>query len=84
MFWMSGMQFNLDFVWIGADCTVVDLTQGVPYPRPGQNPNDLPRYQPDVPAKYVLEINAEAVFDTKIKVGDPVSFAEELGAGNRC
>ena len=29
-FWMKEMHFPLDIVWIGADCTVVDVTLGAP------------------------------------------------------
>ena len=31
-FWMRQMRFPLDFVWIGEDCEVVDVTPNVPAP----------------------------------------------------
>lgn len=83
-FWMGGMKFPLDFVWVGADCTVVDLTENAPPPQPGQSPGDLPRYSPDQPVQYVLEVNAGEVASTGIQTGDAVSFDEALGGNNSC
>ena len=57
-FWMKEMHFPLDIVWIGADCTVADVTLGAPPPEEGQALADLPRFSPSSPAQYVLEINA--------------------------
>ncbi len=37
-FWMKEMHFPLDIVWIGANCTVVDVTLGAPPPEEGQSP----------------------------------------------
>ena len=73
-FWMKEMQFALDFVWIGEDCTVVDITENVPAPEPGSELTDLPRYSPAEPAAYNFEINAGEAERYEIAVGAPVRF----------
>ncbi|MCL4360717.1 DUF192 domain-containing protein [Patescibacteria group bacterium] len=69
-FWMKGMRFPLDFVWI-ADKKVADITQNVPPPA-GSGP--LPVYQPSVPVDQVLELNAGSVARLHIAVGDTVIY----------
>jgi len=76
-FWMRGMRFPLDFVWISAGRRVVDLTENVPPPAPGTADADLPTYHPDVPVQYVLEVNAGVVAEAGIAVGDAVAFEPE-------
>ena len=76
-FWMRGMRFALDFVWISADRRVVDLTENVPPPDPGTPDADLPRYRPEAPVRYVLEVNAGVVSEAGIEAGDAVSFSPE-------
>lgn len=71
-FWMLDMRFPLDFIWISADQRVVDLTENVPPPDPGES--DLPRYAPGQPILYVLEVNAGVVQEAGIQVGDTVAF----------
>ena len=83
-FWMKEMRFPIDIVWIGADCKVVDVTLEAPPPEPGQSLDQLPRYSPDTPAQYVLEINAGEAAAGAIKPGDPVEFAGDLAGGYGC
>jgi hypothetical protein len=71
-FWMLDMRFALDFIWISADLRVADLTEDVPPPEPGES--DLPRYGPDQPILYVLEVNAGVVQEAGVQVGDTVAF----------
>jgi uncharacterized membrane protein (UPF0127 family) len=68
-FWMKGMRFPLDFVWISGT-TVVDITQNVPV-SPGP---DFPLYRPKAPADKILEINAGEIRRAGIKIGDSVRF----------
>ena len=75
-FWMKGMLFPLDFVWIGEDCTVVDTTPDMPAPAPGAPVSELPRYASGVAATYVFEINAGEVERFGIRVGDRVRFSD--------
>ena len=55
-FWMKGMRFCLDIVWIEADA-VVGAAKNV-CPMPDLEPAELPRYSSDVPVTYVLEVPA--------------------------
>ena len=73
-FWMKEMLIPLDFVWIGEDCSVVDLHTDVPPPPPGTSTGSLRSYSPGSPIRYVLEINAGKVAELGIEVGDPVWF----------
>ncbi len=56
-FWMKGMRFALDMVWIGDDERVVAVTANVP-PQPGASDTQLRRYSPVAPVRYVLELNS--------------------------
>ena len=79
-FWMKGMEFPLDFVWIGRNCTVVDITAEVPPPALGTPDRRLERYSSGFPAAYNLEINAGEAMEYGLAVGDSVRF-ERLPAG---
>jgi hypothetical protein len=82
--WMKGMLFDLDFVWIGEDCTVVDVTKNVPRPEPGKPDASLPRYRSSAPATYSLEINAGEAESAEIRAGATVRFSEFSVTGNGC
>lgn len=73
-FWTKGMQFPLDFIWVGRDCRVVDLATYVDAHRPGTPDNDIPRYRSYPIAAYALEVNAGEVDRFRIRVGDKVKF----------
>ena len=73
-FWMKGMRFPLDFVWIGEDCTVVDLTENVQHSPPDTPSSELEIFESGEPAAYTLEINAGEVQEFGIEVGDEVLF----------
>ena len=83
-FWMKDMLIPLDFVWIGADCAVVDVTTDVPQPAPGTVTGDLTVYRPSAPVLYTLEIDAGLVDELGIRVGDRVSFSGFSGSGVVC
>jgi len=83
-FWMLNMRFDLDFVWIGEDCTVLDIHRNVPRPPEGQQPSELPRYSPSAPAQYNLEINAGLAEKLSIEIGDKVTFSGFSGTGAVC
>ncbi|HYM14266.1 MAG TPA: DUF192 domain-containing protein [Dehalococcoidia bacterium] len=72
-FWMKGMRFALDLVWIGEDKRVAGVTPDVP-PQPGAADADLLLYAPPVPVSYVLEINAGAAARLGIATGTPLAF----------
>jgi len=73
-FWMKGMNFPLDMIWIGENNTIVDITENIPAPAPGILEINLPHYSPKVPAKMVLEVNAGFVEENRIEVGDYVQL----------
>ncbi len=83
-FWMKGMRFPLDFVWIGHDCTVVAVTENVPNEAPGTPNSALPLYRSFVEAEYHLEINAGEVEKLGIGVGDSVTFEQINVEGANC
>ncbi|MDD5415855.1 MAG: DUF192 domain-containing protein [Candidatus Daviesbacteria bacterium] len=68
-FWMKGLLFPLDFIWISGD-KVVGILQNVPPPAQGQPDSSLPIYQSSVEVDKVLEVNAGVVQRLNIKVGD--------------
>jgi len=69
-FWMKGMKFDLDFVWI-KDNKVVEITEGVKAPSEDEVPVKV---QPEMGVNKVLEVNSGWAKKNKIKVGDEVSF----------
>ena len=83
-FWMKGMRFPIDFVWIGEECTVVDTHSNAQPPTPGTNDGDLPLYKSGSPAVYTLEVNAGKVAETGIEVGESVTFSGFSGEGIIC
>lgn len=73
-FWMIGMKFNLDLVWI-TDGKIVGITPNVPAPVPGTPSSRLPLYYPPVPIDHVLEVNAGWCQRYDIHVGDNVNYS---------
>ena len=73
-FWMFGMRFPLDFVWIAEDCTVADLTENVQHYPPDTPSSELEIINPTSPAAYTFEINAGEVSQFGIEIGDSVQF----------
>lgn len=69
-FWMQGMRFPLDFIWISGK-TVVDISENVPSPISNEPPVSL---KPRVPADKVLEVNAGVIKRISIQVGDTIEF----------
>ena len=77
-FWMKGMMFPLDLVWIGEQCMVESITPNALAPASEQSDSDLPRFRSPQPVRYVLEINAGEAAAANIQVGDSVAFSESL------
>ncbi len=69
-FWMKGVRFPLDFIWINGD-TVVDITSNAEPPAVGQSDNLLPTYG-SVAVDKVLEVNGGIAAENNIKVGDKI------------
>lgn len=73
-FWMRGMRFPIDIVWVSEGLAVVGVTAWVPMPVGGTVDGSLPLYHSEVPVRYVLEINAGRAADTGIAIGDTVGI----------
>ncbi|RJQ33749.1 DUF192 domain-containing protein [Candidatus Parcubacteria bacterium] len=62
-FWMKDMKFAIDIIWIDASGKVVHI-------EPNLTPDTYPHtYRPDVPARFVLEVNAGFVERNNVQVG---------------
>ena len=72
-FWMKGLSFALDFVWI-RDNRVVDILENIQPPAANTPDSALPIYSANMPIDKVLELNAGAVKLLGIRVGDKMSF----------
>lgn len=66
-FWMAGMRFDIDIVWI-RDGRIVHLESDVPHDVPGP----LPVYRPSEPADLVLEVAAGTARRLGWRPGDAV------------
>ncbi len=70
-FWMQGMTFGLDFIWIN-DNKVIDLHENVKPPMlTDNNPEVL---SPRLDVRYVLEVNEGWISKNNVKIGDLVEF----------
>lgn len=74
-FWMKGMKFPLDFIWI-SDNRIVDLLPNINPPISGESSDKLPRYTSIVEFNKVLEVNAGFIASHNIQVGDKVGELE--------
>lgn len=73
LFWMKGLTFPLDFIWIRGD-QVVDLMPNVQPPISGQSDASLPIYQPKKDVDKVLEASAGTIQRLNIKTGDSIKI----------
>lgn len=63
-FWMKGMNFALDIIWLDENWRVVGFEKNI-------SPNTFPQtFSPDKPIRYVLEVNAGFVDKQQIKLGE--------------
>ncbi|MDR3582263.1 MAG: DUF192 domain-containing protein [Candidatus Pacebacteria bacterium] len=78
-FWMIGMNFPLDMIWIGDDgaggSKVLGFAENAPAPASGTQAWSLPIYSSPDGVDKVLEVNAGSVAKYHIKVGDKVTIA---------
>lgn len=72
-FWMKGLTFPLDFIWIRGE-RVVDVLQNIQPPAPGQEDTSLPIYQSKEEIDKVLEVTAGTVQRLNIKAGDTIKI----------
>ncbi len=70
MFWMQGMQFPIDIIWITENMQVVHFEKSVA-------PTSFPeRFGPDAYVKYVLEVPAGFAEKNNLQVGNTVMFTD--------
>lgn len=74
-FWMKGVNFPLDFIWISGD-RVADILPNVPPASANTPDSSLPIYAPVVKVDRVLEVNAGFAQAHGIKVGDRLKIAQ--------
>ena len=73
-FWMAGVLFPLDFIWISRECAVVDITRDAP-PVPTVTPgSQIPIYRSSAPASFNFEINGGEAETHGLAIGDEVRF----------
>ena len=72
-FWMKGMLFALDMLWI-ENGQVVHVERNVPSYPPSTPDLLLPVYAPRAPATYVLEVNPGFSAKYEIEVGSSVEL----------
>ena len=67
-FWMKGMRFNIDIVWLDTDRRVVGVKRNL-------SPASYPKtYDSPKPAQYVLELPAGQAAELGLKEGASVTF----------
>jgi uncharacterized membrane protein (UPF0127 family) len=74
-FWMKGMHFALDFIWI-LDDKVVDILPNVQPPTLGQDDASLTIYIPQTNINKLLEVNSGFASAHGIQVGDTISMEQ--------
>lgn len=75
-FWMKGMRFCLDIVWIANDVVVGAAESICPAP-PGSPDEEIPSTLSPEPVDFVLEVPAGWMATNDLGVGSPVSLAPE-------
>lgn len=73
-FWMKGMNFPIDIVWINGG-KVIGFSENL-QPMPGKSVFSLPVYYPPGEVDKVLEINAGGVAKFGLKEGDFVKLEQ--------
>jgi len=72
-FWMKGLTFPLDLIWIKDD-KVSEILENVPPPAGGQSDELLPIYQSKEDIDKMLEVSAGTVRKFNIKPGDVIKI----------
>ncbi|MBI2278670.1 MAG: DUF192 domain-containing protein [Candidatus Brennerbacteria bacterium] len=80
-FWMKGVSFPIDIVWISGN-EIVGVEERVP-PEPGVSEHDLKNYVPPAPVDKVLELAAGRARLLRAKAGDVVKVRRLIAGGAR-
>lgn len=73
VFWMKGVVFPIDILWID-DGAIVQVNKNVLPEEPGTPENDMALYPANQEVDYVLEVNAGFSDSYNIVPGTPVEF----------
>lgn len=73
-FWMKGLSFPLDFIWIKG-LEVVDILENIQPPASGTLDSSLQIYSSNTEVDKVLEVNTGFVKVHNIKVGDTIKLS---------
>lgn len=76
-FWMKEMKFSIDIIWI-KDNKVVEVSENLPVPDEQAQLDNLPKYSPQQPVDYVLEVNAGWARKNGIKPGTAIELPQSL------
>ncbi len=80
-FWMKGMNFSLDIIWIN-DGKIVKIDKNIPPPPSNTRDDQLKKFDSGSPIDYVLEVNGGYSDKNKISVGDSIDFSNaKVGQG---
>jgi len=71
-FWMKDTLIPLDMIWLNSQGKVVSIKTAAP--EPGKSSNQLKIYQNDLPAKYVIELNAGDAQKIGLYIGDIITL----------
>lgn len=74
-FWMKGLKFPLDFIWIRNNI-IVDFLENIQPPKSDQTDQSLTIYGPKVEVDMVLEASAGSVKRLNVKLGDTVKIVQ--------
>lgn len=76
-FWMKGMLFPLDIIWISGG-KIVAIDKNIQAPAAGTPDENLVIYNAGVPIDYVLEVNAGYSANNGVKVGTLVDLSNAV------
>jgi uncharacterized protein len=72
-FWMKGMLFPLDFVWIDTNKVITQIDRNI---RPESYPHLILRPKGEV--RYVIEVNAGVADELHLSLGQEIEFGSVL------
>jgi uncharacterized protein len=68
--WMKDMKFSIDVIWISLDKKVVAISKNM-------KPESFPQvFESDMPAQYILEVNAGFIDENNIEIGQTVEISK--------
>ena len=82
-FWMKGMLFAIDIIWIGEDCTILDIDNDLSPPT--SHNSELTIYSAPELARSVLELKSGQAKSLGLNIGDKVTFeAKDINKYTLC